>query len=49
MARLYLVRHGKATGSWDTDPDPGLDDVGREQAEAMATALMLYLPVFQGT
>ena len=28
MARLYLVRHGRATGGWDVDPDPGLDDVG---------------------
>jgi broad specificity phosphatase PhoE len=45
MARLYLVRHGKATGSWDTDLDPGLDDVGREQAEAMAAALMLQGPI----
>ena len=45
MARLYLVRHGKATGSWDTDSDPGLDDAGREQAEAMASALMLKGPL----
>lgn len=40
MARLYLVRHGKATGSWETDPDPGLDDLGREQAEAMTASLI---------
>ncbi len=39
MARLYLVRHGKATGSWETHPDPGLDDLGREQAEALAASL----------
>jgi broad specificity phosphatase PhoE len=45
MARLYLVRHGKATGSWDTHPDPGLDDLGREQAEAMAAALALKGPL----
>lgn len=32
MTRLYLVRHGKASGGWDTDPDPGLDRIGREQA-----------------
>lgn len=36
MARLYLVRHGKASSSWDADLDPGLDAVGREQAEAIA-------------
>jgi broad specificity phosphatase PhoE len=45
MARLYLVRHGKAAGSWDTDLDPGLDGTGREQAEAMAAALHGPLPV----
>ncbi len=39
MARLYLVRHGKAAAGWDADPDPGLDDLGREQAERMAAAL----------
>ena len=37
MARIYLVRHGKAATTWDDrDPDPGLDDVGRAQAEARA-------------
>ena len=45
MARLYLIRHGKAAGSWDTHPDPGLDDVGREQAEAMAAALTALGPL----
>ena len=39
MARLYLVRHGKAAAGWDQDLDPGLDALGREQAEAMAAAL----------
>ncbi|HWZ42395.1 MAG TPA: histidine phosphatase family protein [Candidatus Saccharimonadales bacterium] len=39
MALLYLVRHGRAAGTWDTHADPGLDDAGRGQAEAMATAL----------
>ena len=45
MARLYLVRHGRAAGTWDPHPDPGLDDVGREQAEAMAAALMTHGPL----
>src|SRR5205807_4694676 len=45
MARLYLLRPGKATGGWDTDPDPGLNDVGREQAETMAAALMRTEPM----
>jgi broad specificity phosphatase PhoE len=36
MPRLYLVRHGRATGGYGADLDPGLDDVGRAQAAAMA-------------
>lgn len=37
--RLYLVRHGRAAAGWDTDIDPGLDAVGREQAVAAAHRL----------
>ena len=36
MSRLILVRHGRAAGGWDDDLDPGLDELGRAQAEAMA-------------
>lgn len=36
MTLLYLVRHGQATGGWDSDPDPGLDDLGREQATTVS-------------
>ena len=32
MNRLYLVRHGRAAAGWDTDPDPGLDEIGKQQA-----------------
>jgi broad specificity phosphatase PhoE len=39
MTRLYLVRHGRATGGWDVDPDPGLDELGQEQARAVADRL----------
>ena len=39
MTRLYLVRHGRAAAGWDSDPDPGLDALGREQAAAMAASL----------
>ena len=39
MSRVLLVRHGRATAGWDVDPDPGLDDLGREQAEAMAASV----------
>jgi len=37
--RIHLVRHGRAAAGWDADPDPGLDDVGRSQAAAMAARL----------
>ena len=30
------MRHGRASGGWDDDLDPGLDDLGHAQAEAMA-------------
>ncbi len=39
MPKLYLVRHGQAAAGWAEDPDPGLDDLGRRQAETMADAL----------
>jgi len=39
MSRIYLVRHGRAAADWGSHADPGLDDVGRTQAEAMAKEL----------
>jgi broad specificity phosphatase PhoE len=39
MTRLHLVRHGRAAAGWNTDPDPGLDELGRRQAEAVAERL----------
>ena len=39
MAKLYLVRHGKAAAGWDEDYDPGLDELGRSQARLAAEAL----------
>ena len=47
MTRIHLVRHGRAAAGWDSDPDPGLDELGREQAMAVARALapMGPLPV----
>ena len=39
MTRLYLVRHGRAAAGWDTDPDPGLDALGRDQAARMADTI----------
>ena len=40
MVRLYLVRHGNASTTWEPgDWDPGLTELGRAQAEARAEQL----------
>jgi broad specificity phosphatase PhoE len=39
VTTVRLVRHGRAAAGWNTDPDPGLDDLGRAQAEAVADVL----------
>ncbi|MBV8980677.1 MAG: histidine phosphatase family protein [Acidimicrobiia bacterium] len=39
MTRLFLVRHGQPLARYDQDHDPGLDDVGRAQAETAAREL----------
>lgn len=37
---IYLVRHGEASASWGSHPDPGLSETGRAQADTVAQALM---------
>ena len=39
MARLHLVRHGRAAAGWNVDPDPALDELGHRQAVAVGDAL----------
>jgi broad specificity phosphatase PhoE len=39
MARITFVRHGRAAAGWDADPDPPLDDLGRQQARLVAEQL----------
>lgn len=39
MPRLHLIRHGKAAAGWSDDPDPGLNELGRTQAQAMAASV----------
>ena len=39
MAKIYLVRHGKAMAGWGMEKDPGLDDLGHAQAKAAALTL----------
>ena len=41
---MYLVRHGRAAAGWDDDPDPPLDDRGRQQAEQLADELAARVP-----
>jgi broad specificity phosphatase PhoE len=41
MSRVYLIRHARPSSTWGgDDDDPGLDAVGRGQAEAAARALL---------
>jgi broad specificity phosphatase PhoE len=39
MTRLYLVRHGRPLARYDQDHDPGLDEVGAQQARTAAEEL----------
>ena len=36
---IFLVRHGEAAAAWGNHPDPGLSELGRKQAEAVAEQL----------
>jgi broad specificity phosphatase PhoE len=45
MTTLYLVRHGKASTGWGQEKDPGLDDLGRIQAQAAARTLASLSPL----
>ena len=42
MIQTFMIRHAKPRSAWGAagDPDPGLDEAGRAQAEAAADALM---------
>lgn len=37
--KLYLIRHGEPSAGFGEDPDPGLNERGREQAAAVAKDL----------
>jgi broad specificity phosphatase PhoE len=39
MPRIRLVRHGRAAAGFSDDADPGLDEIGRSQAVAMAATI----------
>ncbi|MEP6389176.1 MAG: histidine phosphatase family protein [Halioglobus sp.] len=40
---IYLVRHGEAAASWGESPDPGLSELGWEQAEDAGKTLLKQL------
>ena len=44
MAKIYLVRHGQAASGWGLEKDPGLDDLGRSQAQTAARKLATLGP-----
>lgn len=45
MALIHLIRHARPAATWgDGDPDPGLDEVGAAQAEAVARRLLALPP-----
>ena len=39
MTRIHLVRHGQAAAGFGAHKDPGLNDIGRQQAAAVAELL----------
>src|SRR5262249_25450672 len=43
--KIYLVRHGRAAAGFGESHDPGLDDVGRAQAESVAQELAARGPL----
>ena len=40
MPTIYMVRHGRAAAGFGEHADPGLDDVGQQQAESAAGILV---------
>jgi len=45
MAKLYLVRHGRAAAGFGGAMDPGLDELGQAQAAAAAKVLAPHGPL----
>jgi broad specificity phosphatase PhoE len=47
--RLYLIRHGRPSAGFAEAVDPGLDEVGRAQAKAVAHELASLAPLALAT
>ncbi len=43
--RLHLIRHGDTAAQWAEEPDPGLSELGFEQAESMAATISSLGPL----
>lgn len=44
MDTIRLIRHGEAAASWQQNPDPGLSELGRVQAQSLAEELAATAP-----
>ena len=42
MTKIILVRHGEASASWEKSSDPGLSNLGVNQAEECAEILFTW-------
>lgn len=40
---IFLVRHGEAAAAWGQDPDPGLSELGKQQAKTATDKLLPQL------
>ena len=40
MTKIILVRHGEASASWEESSDPGLSNLGINQAEECSSILL---------
>jgi len=45
MAKIHFVRHGQAAAGFGAHRDPGLNELGRSQAEAVAAYLVILGPI----
>ena len=45
MPKIYLIRHGQAEAGWGESTDPGLDALGREQAEQASKTMQAMHPM----
>ncbi len=43
--RIHLIRHGDTAAQWADEPDPGLSELGFEQAENMAATISSLGPL----